>query len=164
MTNSVTIVNSNCPLLHNHDQISVTWCHFWQINDRYLSQKVSYDITALSVKALLFERISDMLSCPLFHSDGSNTILSNIDRTRTSFFEHRTNSNMFICWWSNSNTLFFASNELTSNLIGPSLDLLIYLSNIVVQTSTQLKRVHLLVIILDHLNFGFKRTNINYQT
>ena len=30
-------------------------------------------------------------------SDGSNTILSNIDRTRTSFFEHRTNSNMFIC-------------------------------------------------------------------
>ena len=29
-------------------------------------------------------------------SDVSNTILSNIDRTRTSFFEHRTNSNMFI--------------------------------------------------------------------
>ena len=29
-------------------------------------------------------------------SDGSNTILSNIDRTRTSFFEHRTNSNVFI--------------------------------------------------------------------
>ena len=46
---------------------------FWQINDRYLSQKVSYDITALSVKALLFEKsessenFSDMLSCPLFH-------------------------------------------------------------------------------------------------
>ena len=36
VTNSVTIVNSNCPLLHNHDQISVTWCHFlanqWQIS------------------------------------------------------------------------------------------------------------------------------------
>ena len=29
-------------------------------------------------------------------SDGSNTILSNIDRTRTPFFEHRTNSNVFI--------------------------------------------------------------------
>ena len=29
-------------------------------------------------------------------SDVSNTILSNIDRTRTSFFEHRSNSNMFI--------------------------------------------------------------------
>ena len=29
-------------------------------------------------------------------SDVSNTILSNIDRTRTSFFEHLTNSNMFI--------------------------------------------------------------------
>ena len=31
-------------------------------------------------------------------SDGSNAILSNIDRTRTSFFEHRTNSNVFIYW------------------------------------------------------------------
>ena len=49
-------------------------------------------------------------------SDGSNTILSNIDRTRTSFFEHRTNSNVFIYWWSNSNTLFLASNERTSNI------------------------------------------------
>ena len=34
-------------------------------------------------------------------SDGSNTILSNIEeRTRTSFYEHRTNSNVFIYWWS----------------------------------------------------------------
>ena len=42
------------------------------------------------------------LSC----SDGWNTILSNIKRTRTSFFKHRTNSDMFIYWWSNSNGLF----------------------------------------------------------
>ena len=32
----------------------------------------------------------------ILSSDGSNTILSNIDRTRTSLFEHRTNSNMFL--------------------------------------------------------------------
>ena len=29
--------------------------------------------------------------------------------------EHRTNSNMFIYWWSNSNTLFWAKNDRTSN-------------------------------------------------
>ena len=29
-------------------------------------------------------------------SDGSNTILSNFERTQTSFFEHRINSNVFI--------------------------------------------------------------------
>ena len=40
-------------------------------------------------------------------SDGSNTILSNIKRTCTSFFEHWMNSNMFIYWWSNTNTLFW---------------------------------------------------------
>ena len=34
-------------------------------------------------------------------SDGSNTILSNIERTRTSFFEHRTDMNVFIIWESN---------------------------------------------------------------
>ena len=30
-------------------------------------------------------------------SDGSNTILSNIERTRTSCFKNQTNSNVFIC-------------------------------------------------------------------
>ena len=54
----------------------------------------------------------------ILFSDGSNTILSNIERTRTLFFEHRTNSNVFIYWWSNSNTLFLALNEPTSILIG----------------------------------------------
>ena len=34
----------------------------------------------------------------LFCSDELNTILSNIERTRTSFFEHRTNSKVFIYW------------------------------------------------------------------
>ena len=54
---------------------------------------------------------------------------SNNERTRTSFFEHRTNSNMFIYWGSNSNTLFLAWKERTSNLIGLSLDLQNYSSN-----------------------------------
>ena len=45
----------------------------------------------------------------------SNTILSNIKRTRTSFFEHGTNSNVFIYWWSNSNTLILTLNDQTSN-------------------------------------------------
>ena len=87
-------------------------------------------------------------------SDGSNTILSNIDRTRTSFFEHRTNSNVFIYWWSNSNTLFLASNEQTSN-IKPNraftkfTKLLIELTQTsFFRTSNELEHVHLLVIEL----------------
>ena len=34
---------------------------------------------------------------------------------RTTSFEHRTNLNMFFYWWSNSNTLFLASNDLISS-------------------------------------------------
>ena len=47
------------------------------------------------------------------YSDVSNTILSNIDRTRTSFFEHRTNSNMFIYHQSNIDR---TSNEHRTNI------------------------------------------------
>ena len=35
------------------------------------------------------------------YSDWSNTILSNIERTRTSIFEHRTDMNVFISKQSN---------------------------------------------------------------
>ena len=62
-------------------------------------------------------------------SDGLNTILLNNEKTRILFFKHRTNSNLFIYWWSNSNILFLALNKRTSNLIGLSLDLLNYSSN-----------------------------------
>ena len=41
--------------------------------------------------------------------DGSNTILSNE-------LVHRTNLSVIIYWWSNSNILFLASNERTSNI------------------------------------------------
>ena len=55
------------------------------------------------------------------NSDGLNTILSNIERTQTSFFKHRMNSN----------TLILTSNEQTSNIEPKrtSLDLLNYSSN-----------------------------------
>ena len=105
-----------------------------------------------------------------FSSDGSNTILSNIDRTRTSFFEHRTNSNMFICWWSNSNTLFLASNERTSNIepnraFARFTKLLIELTRTsFFRTSNKLERVHLLVIEFEHPIFGFERSNIKHRT
>ena len=51
-----------------------------------------------------------------FPSDGSNTILSNIEWTRKTFFEHLRNSNVFIYWWSNLNTWILASNKQTSNI------------------------------------------------
>ena len=80
-------------------------------------------------------------------SDGSNTILLNIDQTRTSFFEHRTNSNVSISLWSNSNTLFLASNKQTSN-IKPNRAFTRFTKLLIEQTRTSngLKRVHLLVI------------------
>ena len=61
-------------------------------------------------------------------SYGSNTILSNIERTRTSSYEHRSNSNLFINWWVNSKTLILDSNKLTSN-IEPKRSLLNFPSN-----------------------------------
>ena len=103
---------------------------------------------------------------PFSTSDGSNTILSNIDRTRTSFFEHQTNSNVFICWWSNSNTLFLASNDRTSNF-KPNIAFTTWTKSLIeltwtsfFRTSNKLKRVHLMVIERKHPIFGFERSNI----
>ena len=103
-------------------------------------------------------------------SDGSNTILSNIERTRTSFFEHRTNSNVFIYWWSNSNTLFMASNDRTSNFepnraFTRFTKLLFELTRTsLFRTSNELERVHLLVIEPEHPIFGFEHSNIELRT
>ena len=103
-------------------------------------------------------------------SDGSNTILSNIERTRTSFFEHRKNTNVFIYWWSNSNTLFLASNDRTSNF-EPNRAFTRFTKSLIeltqtpfFQTSNELERVHLLVTELKHPICGFKRSNIELQT
>ena len=103
-------------------------------------------------------------------SDGSNTILSNIDWTRKLFFEHRKNSNVFICWWSNSNTLFLALNDRTSNFepnraFTKFSKLLIEQNQTsVFQTLKELRLVHLLVIELEHPIFGFERSNIELRT
>ena len=87
--------------------------------------------------------------------------------TRTSFFEHRTNLNVFINWWSNSITWILASNKRTSNIKCLNL---IYLtihqtdSKRFFFTLNELERVHFLVIELEHPNFGFKQSNIELQT
>ena len=57
--------------------------------------------------------------CIMMSSDGSIPILSNMEQTLTLFFEHQTNWNMFINWW--SNTWFLASKEWTSNIEPKSL-------------------------------------------
>ena len=41
---------------------------------------------------------------------------NNVKYMDSHLFEHRTNSNVFIYWGSNSNTLFLASNKRTSNI------------------------------------------------
>ena len=88
---------------------------------------------------------------------------------RTSFFEHRTNSNVFI-YSSNSNTLFFASNDRTSN-IEPNMPFTSFAKLLFELTRTSLFRisnelecVHLLVIELEHPIFGFERLNIELRT
>ena len=84
---------------------------------------------------------------------------------RTSFFKHRMNSNVFICWWLNLNTLFLASNDRTSNF-EPNRAfttfniLLIELTQTsFFWTSNELKRVHLIVI--DHPIFGLEHRTSN---
>ena len=71
--------------------------------------------------------LSSFKKCTLL-SDGSNTILLNIEQTQPSLFKHWTNSNVFIYWWSNSNTWILALNEWTSKL-GHKSPLLNYSSN-----------------------------------
>ena len=78
-----------------------------------------------------FQAFTEIMLKRILLNHGSNTISLNIERTRTSFFEHRTNSNVFIYWWLNSNTSILASNEQTLNIEPkrPSLDLLNHPSN-----------------------------------
>ena len=98
-----------------------------------------------------------------FSSDMSNNILLNIERTGTSFFEHRTNSNEL-----ERVHLFLASNEQTLN-IKPNraftrfTELIFELTQTsFFWTSNKLKRVHLLVI--EHRTFAFKRLNCQHSS
>ena len=85
----------------------------------------------------------------------------------TSVFEHRTNWNMFMYWW--SNTLFSALKELTSNskpnrAFTRFTKLLIELTRTsIFPTLNELERVHLMVIKLQHPILGFKRSNIELR-
>ena len=88
---------------------------------------------------------------------------------RTSnWLEHWTNSNVFIYWWSNSNTLLMASNNQTSNFEPKGAftrftKLLIELTQTsFFWTSNELIRVHQLVIELEHPIFALNEwiTNI----
>ena len=67
-------------------------------------------------KMILYGSTTNLYGWNLKSSFGSNSILWKIEQTRTSFFEHWTNSNMFNYWWLNSSIPFLASNERTSNL------------------------------------------------
>ena len=77
-------------------------------------------------------------------SDGSNTILLNINRTRTSFFE----SNI------EPNRAFTKFTKLIIELTRTSF----------FRTSNEFKRVHLLEIELGHPIFAFERSNIEFRT
>jgi len=77
---------------------------------------------------------------------------------------------MFICWWSNSNTLFLASNDRTSNFEPNTVfttftKLLIELTRTsFFRTSNELERFHLMIIELERPIFGFERSNIELRT
>ena len=99
-------------------------------------------------------------------SDGLNTTLSNLEITQTSFFEHQTNMNVFIYWWLNSNTWILASNERKSTHKTRKAFTRFHRtdSNIILSTWNRLEYVHLLVIKLKNLIFGFEWINIEFQT
>ena len=88
-------------------------------------------------------------------SDGSNTILSNIDRTRTCpFVDDRTRTPYFWLRTIEPNTVFTTFTKLLIELTRTSF----------FRTSNELERVHLMVIDLDHPIFGFERSNIELRT
>ena len=66
------------------------------------SEKIHFSYTKFNRNQTLKSRIIEQPFCTdIPASDGSNTIISNIERTRTSVFEHRTDTNVFIIWESN---------------------------------------------------------------
>ena len=80
------------------------------------------------------------------------------------------NSNMFIYWWSNSNTIILASNDRTSNLkpnraFTRFTKLLTELTQTsFYRTSNEHKLVHLLAIKLRHPIFGCERSNFEHNS
>ena len=81
-----------------------------------------------------------------------------------SFFEHRTNSNMFSHWWLHLSVLYFASNQCRLNIesnrafIRFTKFLIEKTQILFFRTWKGLKCVHLLVIELEHQQFWPKMT------
>ena len=70
------------------------------------SEKIHFSYTKFNRNQTLKSRIIEQPFCTdIPASDGSNTIISNIERTRTSVFEHRTDTNVFIIGESTVRTL-----------------------------------------------------------
>ena len=93
-------------------------------------------------------------------SDGSNTVFSNIDRTRTSFFEHRTNLNVFMMIELEHMNFCFEQMDMEHQTLKAFTK---YTRKFTKQTETSsfrtligLKRVHLLLIELEHPILGFE--------
>ena len=127
---------------------SCVTCQNWKchIAQQYLSNDTHLGFpTAHSI----WHKIQKL--APLLSSDGSNTILSNIERTRTSFFKHRTNSTVFIYWYSNSNTRFLASNDRTSNF-EPNRAFTRFTKSLIQLTRTSLFRTNLNMFIYWYSN------------
>ena len=92
-------------------------------------------------------------------SDGSNTILSNIKRTPTSFYEHR------MIKLEHPTFGFQRKNIEPNRAFTRFTELLIELTRTTFfQISNELERVHLLVIKLKHPIFGFERSKIELRT
>ena len=118
---------------------------FWNWDLSKLSYSFNFviDLTSYVTKVRICEvfphfwltfrlsKIVELLTTKLLNGDGLNSILSNIEQTRTSFFNHRwtgTCSSFGDRTWT-PNFWFLTNGHLTSNLIEPSLDLLNCLTN-----------------------------------
>ena len=86
---------------------------------------------------------------------------------RSNELKHQMYSNMFIYWWySNSNTLFLTWNNQTLNFEPNRFTKLLIKLNQTsfFRTSNEPKHVLLVIIELEHPNFGFVRSNIELRT
>ena len=127
---SIESFEGHLELGQKHTQLAIfmweSWtCHRWKSMLYYLcivskgdKKFISYRLSVTnSIKLTIFALLNKYFqTISKWNSDGSNTISSNIKQTRTSFFKHRTNSNMFIYCLSNLNIWILALIERPSNL------------------------------------------------
>ena len=111
-TKSKTIILCNCLFMIHK---SIVWR---LVMDRYhfIEHQTNWNVIVWTSNECVMVSNKQISNSNLAFCDELNTILSNIEWTRTWFFELGTNSNVFIYWWSNLNTLFLAFYDRTSNL------------------------------------------------